>query len=1504
MKKRIFLALIILIVFSSISFISASEISVNDNYTSQDSSMELLAVNNNGVESDSSNILSIENVDTNLDENTIGASNDTTKKAVKIDAPDLELYYKNGTTFKATLSDIDGNKLANYSLIFTISGVNYTRTTDNNGQASIAINLNPGSYDINVLFDGSENYLDSQTVATCTVYPTIMAEDFKKYCRNDTQFYATFLNGDGSPLVDAAVTYNIHGVFYTRVTDDKGNAQLNINLDPGEYIITAIHPLDGYSYGVLVTVLPTIYSSNLTKVYRDNHQYNTLFVDGQGNPLKNVNAQYNIHGVFYTRTTNDEGIAQLNINIEPGEYIITAYHPIDKSTTANLITVIGSSSTYMITSNYTYNKEDVQRIDVKLMNSLDYEIPNQNITITVGGYSYNTITNDDGIATFIANLPAGHYDVDYTYNGVGPYTSSQKTDTITILDGKPVYFDVDYTVIYYNNSESFDVTVYTDNEVPITNEPVYFTINGATYTRTTDKDGIAKLNINLNPGIYDIMYEFNSTSYQRASDLLQIAVIDGNTSILSGTNITVGQGAGEKFPVKLTVGDVALPERNIIFDINGINYTRITNDNGVAEITINLGVGQYPIKYYYLGEDKIEASRGEAVVTVKERIATSLTWKSGTSFISDNEVILKVLLSDKDNKPLANKNVVYTIDSDSYQASTDSEGIATIKLHLGTGTYQISYKYEGDDEYLSSEGSTQITVSKSGAFSGFGYWSFGGDMYNIDLAQLSSLGTTEIFLNFYALTQHGESNVLSWIEKANSYGINVHIWMQVFYTGGNWVNPVINGANNQQFFNEIINEAKYYAGLPGVTGVHFDYLRYPGTAYQTSGGTAAITEFVKQVTTACRQVNPDIFLSASVMPETSQNAYYYGQDIPTIGQYLDAIVPMQYKGNYNTGSSWLASTTRWFVQNSGGAQVWSGLQGYISDNNPTKLSYNELFNDAQNVLDNGANGVIIFRFGLSMFLSFNDLVGPSYGQEIKISDIASAANYLKEYIETNLTLPNNIVIGNSQEGYTKYTIPQMLYLMSTAVERLNNGNHDDISSIIVDAPDNPTGNLNYSALSTRDYVYVANLTEESCYSNNKAPNYIYAQNGDIKYETLIYMFSRVLAYYHNNGDLPAMVVLTNFLDRPTLTVNMLPSYSTQDYQYINYTTTWLNYCPCCDYYGTLLINPKGTYEGEFTCAHCDADFCGVTGHEKIVGSDKVLTRLSESIPTDPGEGGDVVSIDSIIKGASYFIDYYAENDEYPDYIVVSEGKYSIEQFFYLMSKAIGQIDASNFNPVTLIDFGGPSSTIGDAVNGDLSKTQYLDVARRVANYIDSNAWIPNYASSDLGRIGYYDLVGAFASILDDYADDGALPSSVHIEHKSPSTKSIADLSKDLIKGLTTARAQATALYNYVRDYIDYEFYYDTQKGAEGTLIAGSGNCCDQAQLLVAMGRSVGLTVRFATGYCTFSSGSTYGHVWAQFLIDGTWINADPTSTRNSFGVINNWDTSSYTDRGVFDVLPY
>ena len=1501
MKKRIYLALIILIAFLSIGFISASEVSINDTYAGHDSSMELLSVDNAGIGSDNSNSLSINNADTNLNnDNIIGASNETTKTAVVIDAPDIDLYYKNGTRFIVTLSDINGNYLANERLIITISGVNYTRTTNDNGQASVAINLNPNTYNFDVYYGGSDKYLDTKATATCTVYPTIVGEDLVKYYRNGSQYYATFLDGDGSPLVNASAVFNINGVFYTRTTNGSGVAKLNINLYSGEYILTAIHPVTGYMYSNIITVLPTIQGNDLTKIYRDNHQYYATFLDSDGSPLVNASAVFNINGVFYTRTTNASGVAKLNINLQQGTYIITAYNPNDNYAHSNNIEVIGSSTTTIETHSYVFYEDDNITVNATLYNQLGYTIPNQEVHLILDK-TYTAYTDSNGIATFTGiNLIADIYDAVYEYPGLEPYKSSKATDSIIVRDIHDVVFSASDAIIYYNAGETFNVTVtdYMDN--PIVGEHVYFTVNGITYARNTDNNGIARLKINLSPGIYDISFKFNSTHYTEMSSIREITVIDGNTSILSGQDITIGQGSGKYFNITLKVGDVALPQRNVILNINGINYTRVTNDDGVAKIQINLNAGKYLIKYYYFGEDRIAPSSGESYVTVKAKSATSLSWKSSTTFVSDGDINLQVLLVDSNNRPLANREVVYTISSNNYTVTTDASGIATLTRSLSAGTYSISYKYAGDDDYIPSEGSTTITVAKSQVQSnGFGYWAFGRDMYNIDLSLLSSKGTTDILLNFYAFTTHGESAVLSWIKTANSYGINVHIWMQVFYDGS-WINPVSGGSVNTTYFNEKINEAKYYAGLTGVAGVHMDYLRYPGTAYRTSGGAAAITEFVKQVTTACREVNPNIIMSAAVMPETTNNIYYYGQDIPAITRYLDVIVPMQYKGNYGTGTSWLASTTKWFVQNSNGAEVWSGLQAYVSDDDTTKLLATELTNDAQTCLDNGADGVMLFRFGLSNFIDFNSLNAPSHGDEITVDDVLATAAELKDFIETQLTLPSKLNVGEDS-----YSVPQILSMMTQVLLSLDGQVTSEIVAHIVTAPDNSSGDEIYGQFNLDQILNVALAVYDYCILNNQAPDYISTSQGDIKYETLVYLYARVLAYYNVNGQLPAMALVNNFLDHPTITVNMLPSYSTSEYSYQNYTTTWLNYCPIGNHYGTLQVNPKGTYEGELTCYYCDSDFCGVTGHEKIEGSNYTLTRMSDSVPVTPGKTGDEISLLSIVDGAVYLKNYIEENEDTPEYIVLNEGKYTLQQFLYLMGYAILEINASSSDDIALVDIGGgPSTPSGDVIDASLSITDYMDVVLRVTNYIISNNWIPNYASSTVGKIIYYELLDSFSRILNYYSSYGELPSTVKIVYSGVSSKSISDLSKSLIKGLSTERDKAVALYNYVRDYISYSFYYNTQKGAEGTLTAGSGNCCDQAQLLVAMARSVNMTVRFATGYCTFSSGSTYGHVWVQFLIDGSWINADPTSTRNSFGVINNWNTASYTSRGTFDVLPY
>ena len=134
--------------------------------------------------------------------------------------------------------------------------------------------------------------------------------------------------------------------------------------------------------------------------------------------------------------------------------------------------------------------------------------------------------------------------------------------------------------------------------------------------------------------------------------------------------------------------------------------------------------------------------------------------------------------------------------------------------------------------------------------------------------------------------------------------------------------------------------------------------------------------------------------------------------------------------------------------------------------------------------------------------------------------------------------------------------------------------------------------------------------------------------------------------------------------------------------------------------------------------------------------------------------------------------------------------------------------------------------------------------------------------------------------------------------------SIKNKAAALTSGLTSVKEKALAIFNYVRDQVSYSFYYDTAYGATGTLSRGYGNCVDQAHLVVALARAAGIPARYEHGTCRFTSGSTYGHVWAQILVDNVWVVADPTSSRNSFGVVNNWYTSSYSHHAYYSSLPF
>ena len=342
--------------------------------------------------------------------------------------------------------------------------------------------------------------------------------------------------------------------------------------------------------------------------------------------------------------------------------------------------------------------------------------------------------------------------------------------------------------------------------------------------------------------------------------------------------------------------------------------------------------------------------------------------------------------------------------------------------------------------------------------------------------------------------------------------------------------------------------------------------------------------------------------------------------------------------------------------------------------------------------------------------------------------------------------------------------------------------------------------------------------------------------------------------------------------------------------------------------------------------------------EKCYNSSKVSKTFKL---TDPSVSiSQVVSAARDLKTRAEYINLLNKS-----YTVKIDGKkFTLDEFAYLMAGAITNIESGSKANVIIKDLSNDYKSSGSKINGDLSKSEYLKMAKDITKSVDSNKKIPNYESTSLGKMEADLYIYAFTCVLDSYGSNKKLPSSVNVKTnnvrggysyslsqgskilncreifdadsfakylktggKSALNDAIKNKAKALTDGLTSPLAKSVAIFRYVRDEVTYSFYTNSLKGATGTFSSKRGNCCDKANLIVAMCRSVGVYARYSHAQgCRFQSGLYTGHVWAQVYDPNTqtWYSADATSYRNEVGNIKNWNTGSYYKARTYTLIPF
>lgn len=459
--------------------------------------------------------------------------------------------------------------------------------------------------------------------------------------------------------------------------------------------------------------------------------------------------------------------------------------------------------------------------------------------------------------------------------------------------------------------------------------------------------------------------------------------------------------------------------------------------------------------------------------------------------------------------------------------------------------------------------------------------------------------------------------------------------------------------------------------------------------------------------------------------------------------------------------------------------------------------------------------------------------------------VTEASGRVKTYIETNKRLPNFVTIGKVQVN-----MPQFLQLLTTGLIQINQGSTAQIKLKDVGTPKNISENIKDGILKKTEYLNMAISVQTFINTNSRAPNFATSSMGNVGFQSLIYRYSNIMSYHDKNKILPN-------------TVSMKP---------------WKN-----------------------------------------IGN---TTPTNPTPPSENNSNTNSFTIAEIGKAAGDVKDFVEKNGRLPNFVKINGKDITMPQFLKLLNTSLMQINGNKLTSIAFKNAGAPSSPSEDLKSGNIDKSGYVDLANRIHNYMDSTGNAPNFASSTLGKIQYETLIYLESRIVYFYAVNNILPNYAVVnpwkisttpptnnqylratEDAPSNSQTIINLAKSITAGQTTELAKATAIFNWVRNNIAYSFYYNTTKGALGTLSSKKGNCVDTTHLLVALNRASGLQTKYEHGICKFSDG-TFGHVWAQVYVNGKWYRADAISPRNTFGVINNWDTTNWTPLGTYAELPF
>ncbi|MDR3292090.1 MAG: hypothetical protein LBT10_08095 [Methanobrevibacter sp.] len=137
-----------------------------------------------------------------------------------------------------------------------------------------------------------------------------------------------------------------------------------------------------------------------------------------------------------------------------------------------------------------------------------------------------------------------------------------------------------------------------------------------------------------------------------------------------------------------------------------------------------------------------------------------------------------------------------------------------------------------------------------------------------------------------------------------------------------------------------------------------------------------------------------------------------------------------------------------------------------------------------------------------------------------------------------------------------------------------------------------------------------------------------------------------------------------------------------------------------------------------------------------------------------------VSIENILDASQGVKKFKEENETLPAYVMVDDENCSMEQFLYLISKAIINTKLDNNSSIEVLNDIKPSNSTGDNWDGEINKITYILNATKIVVDVEENREVPDFLMTEFGNVSFNSTVYGFAVIGDFIKNNGTFPETI------------------------------------------------------------------------------------------------------------------------------------------------